>query len=211
MVSLIFSIFLGQKSGRRRFGTRCVYPGRTMNWLIMGQNYHLVHHLWPSIPWFEYKPAYEATKPLLDAKESPQRLGIFETRSDVVNFFYDILIGVRRYKNGFAARVLLHPITTKLFAQFWQNSGRIFNFCVESAKKNADRCRLKICHSEAILDLIFWGPNRPFPTVLQNISYKISDTVRYDYLYQANLGATLARRAGLGLAFFAIFQKFYKF
>jgi beta-carotene hydroxylase len=69
-----------------------------MNWLIMGQNYHLVHHLWPSIPWFEYKPAYEATKPLLDAKDSPQRLGIFETRSDVVNFFYDILIGVRSHK-----------------------------------------------------------------------------------------------------------------
>ena len=51
--------------------------GQLMNWLIMGQNYHLVHHLWPSIPWFEYKPAYEATKPLLDAKGSPQRLGIF--------------------------------------------------------------------------------------------------------------------------------------
>ena len=39
----------------------------------MGQNYHLVHHLWPSIPWFEYKPAYEATKPLLNSKGSPQR------------------------------------------------------------------------------------------------------------------------------------------
>jgi len=42
----------------------------------MGQNYHLVHHLWPSIPWFEYKPAYEATKPLLDQKGSPQRRGV---------------------------------------------------------------------------------------------------------------------------------------
>ena len=69
-----------------------------MNWLIMGQNYHLVHHLWPSIPWFEYKPAYEATKPLLDSKGSPQRLGIFETRRDGYNFLYDILVGVRSHK-----------------------------------------------------------------------------------------------------------------
>jgi beta-carotene hydroxylase len=69
-----------------------------MNWLIMGQNYHLVHHLWPSIPWFEYKPAYEATKSLLDSKGSPQRLGIFETRRDGYNFLYDILVGVRSHK-----------------------------------------------------------------------------------------------------------------
>ena len=44
------------------------------------------------------KPAYEATKPLLDSKGSPQRLGIFETRSDGFNFLYDILVGVRSHK-----------------------------------------------------------------------------------------------------------------
>ena len=65
----------------------------------MGQNYHLVHHLWPSIPWFEYKPAYEATKPLLDSKGSPQRLGLFETRVDLLNFLYDIFLGVRSHKS----------------------------------------------------------------------------------------------------------------
>ena len=58
-------------ASRNRWTNARIYPGRLMNWLIMGQNYHLVHHLWPSIPWFEYKPAYEATKPLLDAKGSP--------------------------------------------------------------------------------------------------------------------------------------------
>ncbi|MFL0774263.1 MAG: beta-carotene hydroxylase, partial [Prochlorococcus sp.] len=66
---------------------------------------------WPSIPWFEYKPAYEATKPLLDAHGCPQRLGIFETRSDGFNFLYDILVGVRshnprRSKMRFFARIL---------------------------------------------------------------------------------------------------------
>ena len=54
-----------------------------MNLLIMGQNYHLIHHLWPSIPWFEYKIAYEKTKPLLDMKGSPQRVGIFESKQDI--------------------------------------------------------------------------------------------------------------------------------
>jgi beta-carotene hydroxylase len=68
-----------------------------MNLLIMGQNYHLIHHLWPSIPWFEYKVAYEKTKPLLDMKGSPQRVGIFESKEDIFNFIYDLLIGVRSH------------------------------------------------------------------------------------------------------------------
>ena len=66
----------------------------------MGQNYHLVHHLWPSIPWFEYKPAYELTKPLLDSKGSPQRMGIFESHKDGFNFLYDIILGIRSHKKN---------------------------------------------------------------------------------------------------------------
>ena len=68
-----------------------------MNILIMGQNYHLIHHLWPSIPWFEYKIAYEKTKPLLKMKGSPQRVGIFESKHDTFNFIYDLLIGIRSH------------------------------------------------------------------------------------------------------------------
>ncbi len=75
-----------------------VYPSKFMNILIMGQNYHLIHHLWPSIPWFEYKIAYEKTKSLLDLKGSPQRVGIFESRQDTYNFLYDLLIGIRSHK-----------------------------------------------------------------------------------------------------------------
>ena len=86
-------------SSRNRWHNARVYPGRLMNWLIMGQNYHLVHHLWPSIPWFEYRPAYHATKPILDAKGSPQRLGIFETQKDGFNFLYDIFVGVRSHQH----------------------------------------------------------------------------------------------------------------
>lgn len=83
---------------RNRWLNARIYPSRVLNWLIMGQNYHLVHHLWPSIPWFEYRPAYHATKPLLDAKGSPQRLGLFETRSDGLNFIYDIFVGIRSHR-----------------------------------------------------------------------------------------------------------------
>ncbi len=83
---------------RNRWKNARVYPSKVMNLLIMGQNYHLVHHLWPSIPWFEYQPAYQTAKPLLDAKGSPQRMGIFESRADSVNFLYDILIGIRSHK-----------------------------------------------------------------------------------------------------------------
>jgi beta-carotene hydroxylase len=92
---------------RNRWHNARIYPGRLMNWLIMGQNYHLVHHLWPSIPWFEYKPAYEATKPILDAKGSPQRLGLFESLGDFTNFIYDIVLGVRSHKRR---RSKLRPI-----------------------------------------------------------------------------------------------------
>ncbi len=99
---------------RNRWKNARVYPSRVMNWLIMGQNYHLVHHLWPSIPWFEYKPAYEATKPLLDAKGSPQRIGIFETRSDGFNFLYDIVLGVRSHKKR---RSKMRPLAKLLPSQ----------------------------------------------------------------------------------------------
>jgi len=98
-------------SSRNRWHNARIYPGRLMNWLIMGQNYHLVHHLWPSIPWFEYRPAYHATKPILDAKGSPQRLGLFESRSDFTNFVYDIVIGVRSHRRR---RSKLRPIAALL-------------------------------------------------------------------------------------------------
>lgn len=92
---------------RSRWRNARVYPGRLMNILIMGQNYHLVHHLWPSIPWFHYQKAYHASRPLLNAKGSPQRLGLFESWSDFTNFLYDIFLGVRSHK---PRRSKLRPI-----------------------------------------------------------------------------------------------------
>ncbi|MEM1280703.1 MAG: beta-carotene hydroxylase [Cyanobacteria bacterium P01_D01_bin.6] len=80
---------------RDRWKNARVYPSGILNLLIMGQNYHLIHHLWPSIPWYRYKPTYEVMKPLLDAKGSPQSLGILNGTKDFFGFLYDLVLGIR--------------------------------------------------------------------------------------------------------------------
>ena len=83
---------------RNRWRNARVYPSKLLNLAIFGQNYHLVHHLWPSIPWYKYQPAYWATKPLLDAKGSPQSSGLLESPRDFWGFVYDIFIGIRWHR-----------------------------------------------------------------------------------------------------------------
>ena len=41
----------------RYLNTR-ILPGRVLNALLLGQNYHLVHHLWATIPWYRYRRVY---------------------------------------------------------------------------------------------------------------------------------------------------------
>ena len=36
-----------------------IYPGRIANALLLGQNYHLIHHLWNTIPWYRYQEVFE--------------------------------------------------------------------------------------------------------------------------------------------------------
>lgn len=79
---------------RDRWKNARVYPSPILNLLILGQNYHLVHHLWPSIPWYKYQPAYYATKPLLDAKGCDQCLGLMEGKN-FWSFLYDVFLGIR--------------------------------------------------------------------------------------------------------------------
>ncbi len=80
---------------RDRWKNARVYPSRILNLLIMGQNYHLIHHLWPSIPWYRYQGAYYATQHILDAKGSPQTLGILESWKSFFSFVYDVFLGIR--------------------------------------------------------------------------------------------------------------------
>jgi beta-carotene hydroxylase len=74
-----------------------VYPSRLLNILLLGQNYHLIHHLWPSIPWYNYQPAYRLMKPLLDKHNSPQSLGLLKF-PDFGSFLYDVFLGIRFHR-----------------------------------------------------------------------------------------------------------------
>jgi len=83
---------------RSRWKNARVYPGKVLNILILGQNYHLIHHLWPSIPWYNYQPAYYLMKPLLDEKGSPQTSGLLQ-KKDFFEFVYDVFIGIHFHHN----------------------------------------------------------------------------------------------------------------
>ena len=41
-----------------------------VNWLYMFQNFHLVHHLFPRVPFYLYPKAFRSLKPVLD-KSTP--------------------------------------------------------------------------------------------------------------------------------------------
>lgn len=77
-----------------RWGNARVYPGWITNILLLGQNYHLIHHLWPSVPWYLYQPAYAHAKPYLDDHGCQQTLGIWQGK-EFWSFLYDVLIGIR--------------------------------------------------------------------------------------------------------------------
>ena len=79
---------------RNRWKNARVYPNPILNLLIMGQNYHLIHHLWPSIPWYHYQTAYRVTQPLLDEKGCHQSLGLLQGK-DFFSFIYDLFLGIR--------------------------------------------------------------------------------------------------------------------
>lgn len=44
-------------SQERYLDTR-IYPGRILNAVLLGQNYHLIHHLWTTIPWYRYQRVF---------------------------------------------------------------------------------------------------------------------------------------------------------
>lgn len=45
------------RSQERYLDTR-IYPGRILNVLLLGQNYHLIHHLWTTVPWYRYQRVF---------------------------------------------------------------------------------------------------------------------------------------------------------
>lgn len=54
-------------STERMHDTR-IQQGRIRHALLLGQNYHLIHHLWVSVPWFHYREVFHALEPDLKAR-----------------------------------------------------------------------------------------------------------------------------------------------
>jgi beta-carotene hydroxylase len=52
----------------RRYHDTRVMPGRALNALLLGQNYHLIHHLWTTIPWFRYQRVFTDVRGDLEAR-----------------------------------------------------------------------------------------------------------------------------------------------
>jgi beta-carotene hydroxylase len=92
-----------------RWNNARVYPGWLTNILLLGQNYHLVHHLWPTVPWYKYQTAYKEAKHLLDEKGCKQTLGIWQG-TEFWSFLYDALIGIRFHHGNQSQR---HPEAKK--------------------------------------------------------------------------------------------------
>ncbi|HEV3365138.1 MAG TPA: fatty acid desaturase [Acidimicrobiia bacterium] len=63
-----------QDSTERYLDTR-VYPSPVLNVVLLGQNYHLVHHAWVTVPWFFYQPVFQAVEGELEAVGARTRRG----------------------------------------------------------------------------------------------------------------------------------------
>jgi len=63
-----------QDSTERYLDTR-VYPSPVLNVVLLGQNYHLVHHAWVTVPWFRYQPVFAAVEADLEAVGARTRRG----------------------------------------------------------------------------------------------------------------------------------------
>ena len=42
-----------------------------VNWLYLFQNFHLIHHLFPRVPFYNYPKAFRSLKPVLDQRAGP--------------------------------------------------------------------------------------------------------------------------------------------
>jgi fatty acid desaturase len=56
---------------RERHRDTRVVLGPGLSLLTFAQNYHLVHHLWPRVPFYRYRAVFEATRPELEARGAP--------------------------------------------------------------------------------------------------------------------------------------------
>jgi len=53
---------------RERYHDTRVCPGGMGFVVLLGQNYHLIHHLWTTVPWFRYRAVFDEIRPELEAR-----------------------------------------------------------------------------------------------------------------------------------------------
>jgi fatty acid desaturase len=54
------------ETGRYRNTRVSLFPGA--NFLLQGQNFHLIHHMIPSIPYYRYQATFDEMRPILESK-----------------------------------------------------------------------------------------------------------------------------------------------
>lgn len=54
------------ETGRYRNTRVSLFP--FANFLLQGQNYHLIHHMMPAVPYYRYKPVFDELRQVLEAK-----------------------------------------------------------------------------------------------------------------------------------------------
>jgi fatty acid desaturase len=52
----------------KRFANTRVNTFRGSTWLLLQQDRHLVHHLYPAVPWYRYRALFREIRPLLEAE-----------------------------------------------------------------------------------------------------------------------------------------------
>jgi len=54
-----------------RFHDTRIYPSKVLNVLLLGQCYHLIHHMYPRLPWYQYQAVYKKILPYLEENNAP--------------------------------------------------------------------------------------------------------------------------------------------
>ena len=72
VLALFFDFFphAPHKALGRYHDTR-IFIGKWFNALLLGQNYHLIHHMYPRLPWYKYQEVFYKIEPFLKAQGAP--------------------------------------------------------------------------------------------------------------------------------------------
>jgi len=67
-----------------RYQNTRIFSGKVWNVIMLGQNYHLIHHMYPRLPWYKYQQVFHKILPVLEAKGAPIENVVFGPRPDLM-------------------------------------------------------------------------------------------------------------------------------